>query len=164
MLNIGKELSAMKRMTTRQLKDRYEEVFGEPCRSNHKQWLIKRIAWRLQANEEGDLSERARRRAMELANDADLRMKAPPQKKVPAPAGRKVSGKVSREHDDRLPMPGTIITREYKGRTFLVTVLPNGFEYEGEVYQSLSAVAKAITGSHTSGFLFFRLNRKGGGK
>lgn len=59
-LNISKEVGAMKRMTTRQLKDRYEEVFGEACRSNHKQWLIKRIAWRLQANEEGDLSERAR--------------------------------------------------------------------------------------------------------
>ena len=164
-LNIGKEVSAMKRMTTRQLKDRYEEVFGEACRSNHKQWLIKRIAWRLQANEEGDLSERARQRAMELANDADLRMKAPPRKKaVSVPAGRKVTGTVPREHDDRLPMPGTIITREYKGRTLQVTVLPDGFEYDGEVFQSLSAVAKAITGSHTSGFLFFRLNGKGGRK
>ena len=104
-LNIPKEVGAMKRLTTRQLKDRYEEAFGEVCRSNHKQWLIKRIAWRLQANEEGDLSERARRRAMELANDADLRMKAPPQKKkaTPAPTARKVTGTVAREHDDRLP-------------------------------------------------------------
>ena len=164
-LNISKEVGAMKRMTTRQLKDRYEEVFGEACRSNHKQWLIKRIAWRLQANEEGDLSERARQRAMELANDADLRMKAPPKRKAaPAPAGRKVTGDIPREHDDRIPMPGTIITREYKGHTLQVTVLPDGFEYEGEIYQSLSAVAKAITGSHTSGFLFFRLNEKGGRK
>ena len=155
----------MKRMTTRQLRDRYEEVFGEACRSNHKQWLIKRIAWRLQANEEGDLSERARRRAMELANDADLRMKAPPQKKAePAPAARKVTGTVPQRHDDRIPMPGTILTREYKGRTVQVTVLPDGFEYEGEVHQSLSAVAKAVTGSHTSGFLFFRLNSKGARK
>jgi len=164
-LNIPKEVGAMKRMTTRQLKDRYEEVFGEACRSNHKQWLIKRIAWRLQANEEGDISERARQRAMELANDADLRMKAPPKRKAtPVPAGRKVTGTVPREHDGRVPMPGTIITREYKGRTLQVTVLPDGFEYDGEVFQSLSAVAKAITGSHTSGFLFFRLSGKGGRK
>ena len=111
-LNIPKEVGAMKRMTTRQLKDRYEEVFGEVCRSNHKQWLIKRIAWRLQANEEGDLSERARQRATELANDADLRMKAPPKRKAtPAPAARKVTGSVPREHDVRVPMPGTIIIR-----------------------------------------------------
>ena len=61
-------------------------------------------------------------------------------------------------------MPGTVLTREYKGETVQVTVLPTGFDYEGEVYPSLSAAAKAITGSHTSGFLFFRLNGKGGRK
>lgn len=76
-LNIRREVSAMQRMTVKQLRERYKDVFGEACRSNHKQWLVKRIAWRLQANDEGDLSERALRRAAELANDADLRMKAP---------------------------------------------------------------------------------------
>ena len=161
-LNIGKEVSAMQRMTVTQLRERYEKVFCEACRSNHKQWLVKRIAWRLQANEEGDLSERARKRAAELANDADLRMKAPPQKKsAPAPRGRKVQADIARPHDSRIPMPGTVLTREYKGETVQVTVLPTGFDYEGEVYPSLSAAAKAITGSHTSGFLFFRLNGKG---
>ena len=164
-LNIGKEVSAMKRMTVAELRERYAKVFGEACRSNHKQWIVKRIAWRLQANEEGDLSERARKRATELANDADLRMKAPPPKKQPAaPRGRKVQATISRSHDSRIPMPGTLLTREYKGETVQVTVLPTGFDYEGEVYPSLSAAAKAITGSHTSGFLFFRLNGKGGRK
>ncbi|RMF21151.1 MAG: DUF2924 domain-containing protein, partial [Deltaproteobacteria bacterium] len=156
-------VSAMQRMTVAQLRERYEEVFGEACRSNHKQWLVKRIAWRLQANAEGDLSERARRRAAELANDADLRMKAPPQKKhASAPRGRTVQATIRRPHDSRIPMPGTVLTREYKGETLQVTVLPDGFEHAGELYPSLSAVAKAITGSHTSGFLFFRLNGKGG--
>ena len=61
-------------------------------------------------------------------------------------------------------MAGTVLTRQYKGRLIEVTVLREGFEYEGETYASLSAVAKAITGSHTSGFLFFRLNGKGGRK
>jgi hypothetical protein len=61
-------------------------------------------------------------------------------------------------------MPGTLLTREYKGELVQVTVLPKGFDYEGEVYSSLSATAKAITGSHTSGFLFFRLNGKGASK
>jgi len=58
--------------------------------------------------------------------------------------------------DHHLPLPGTILTRWYKGQTLKVQVLRHGFEYEGQVYKSLSAVAKAITGSHTSGFLFFR--------
>jgi hypothetical protein len=64
--------------------------------------------------------------------------------------------------DERLPPPGTVITRRYKGDVLHVKVLPHGFEYEGEVYSSLSAVAKAITGSHCNGYLFFRLGGKGG--
>jgi hypothetical protein len=53
------------------------KVFGYQPRSRNQEWLLKRIAWGLQANQEGDLSERARRRAEELANDADLRLTAP---------------------------------------------------------------------------------------
>lgn len=165
-LHIGREVAAMERMTVTELKRKYEDVFGEACRSNHKQWLIKRIAWRMQANAEGDLSERARRRAMELADDADLRMKAPP-KKNPAEtpsSERTVTGRIAASNDPRIPLPGTALEREYKGRTMKVHILEDGFEYEGEKYTSLSAVAKAITGSHTSGFLFFRLNGKGGRK
>ena len=64
-------------MTVGQLKEKYREVFGEASRSNHKQFLFRRIAWRIQANAYGGLSERARRRALEIANDADLRIRAP---------------------------------------------------------------------------------------
>jgi len=62
--------------------------------------------------------------------------------------------------DDRLPPPGTVLTRKYKGETLQVLVLADGFEYAGEVYASLSAVAKAITGSHCNGYLFFRLGQR----
>jgi hypothetical protein len=65
--------------------------------------------------------------------------------------------------DHRLPLPGTVLTRWYKGKTLSVQVLRHGFEYQGQVYKSLSATAKAITGSHTSGYFFFRLAGKGGG-
>lgn len=58
--------------------------------------------------------------------------------------------------DPRLP-PGGQITRKYKGRTITVTILADGFEYLGDRYRSLSAVAKAITGSHMNGFRFFKL-------
>ena len=58
---------------------------------------------------------------------------------------------------DRLPVPGTVLTRTYRGRRVAVQVLPSGFEYEGRVYRSLSAVAKAVTGSHWNGHLFFGL-------
>ena len=51
---------------------------------------------------------------------------------------------------------GTVLTRPYKGAVLQVKILAEGFEYDGQVYPSLSAVAKAITGTHCNGFLFFR--------
>ncbi|MBA2224603.1 DUF2924 domain-containing protein [Thermogemmata fonticola] len=159
-LNVMKELAALGRMTVKELRDKYAEVFGEETPAHNQTWLVRRIAWRLQALAEGDLSERARQRAAELANDADLRMNPP--KALPVAAAEPAATKVLPfKPDDRLPPPGTLITREYRGETVQVKVLPNGFEYEGQVYRSLSAVAKAITGSHCNGYFFFRLGGKG---
>ena len=159
MLNIDKEFAAMERMTVDQLREKFAEVFGEHTNGRHKQWLIKRIAWRMQANEEGDLSERARRRAMELANDADLRVTAPRQRNVVAH---------TKSPPKALPntqlLPGSSLVRHYKGRDVHVTVLRDGFEYEGERYRSLTAVAKAVTGKHWNGYHFFGLRNKGGSK
>ena len=62
-LNVGKELATLQRLSVKELRDRYAEAFGEGTNANNRAWLIKRIAWRLQALEEGGLSERARRRA-----------------------------------------------------------------------------------------------------
>jgi hypothetical protein len=70
------EIEGFRDLTTAQLKEKYREVFGEEPRSNHKQFLFRRIAWRIQANAWGGLSERARKRALEIADDADLRIRA----------------------------------------------------------------------------------------
>ncbi len=67
------EIESLRSMTVGQLKHKYAEVFGEPSRSSNKQFLFRRVAWRIQELAEGGLSERARRRALEIANDADLR-------------------------------------------------------------------------------------------
>ena len=61
-------------------------------------------------------------------------------------------------------MPGAVITREYKGETISVTVLDEGFEYQGEIFRSLTAVAQAVTGTHWNGYLFFDLGKKGNGR
>ena len=58
------------------------------------------------------------------------------------PIGRTKTAALVVKDDKRLPLPGTIITREYKDRTLQLRVLPRGFEFDGEVYKSLSAVAK----------------------
>jgi len=161
-MNVGREVAALQRMTVKQLRQKYAEAFGEDTNGHNKVWLVKRIAWRMQARAEGGLSERARRRAGELADDADLRMNPPPMKAA-APAVDETPVRVLKfQADDRLPPPGTVITSKYKGEVLQVKVRPDGFEYEGAVYTSLSAVAKQITGSHCNGYLFFRLAGKGG--
>src|SRR5277367_5827182 len=76
-VNVLVELSALERMTVAELRRRFAELFGAPTRATNRVWLIRRLAWRLQVLAEGDLSERARRRAAELANDADLRLLPP---------------------------------------------------------------------------------------
>ena len=161
-LNVEKELAALRRLSITDLRSRYAEVFGETTNTKHRDWLAKRIIWRMQAIAEGDLTERARRRAEELANDADLRFRPPkvpssPPELVAAPTAAPATNAQS-----TAPLPATLITRLYRGRTLQVKTLPKGFEYEGEVYKSLSAVAKRITGSHCNGYLFFRLKKEGG--
>jgi len=160
-MNFGKELAVLERMTVAELRARYADVFGDATRTGNRTWLIKRITWRLQAQVEGDLSERARRRAAELANDADLRMSPPrlPRDGDAAPE-RTLTATLPRTSDNRLPPPGTILTREYKGTVVKVQVLSDGFEYVGEKFRSLSSVARAITGSHCNGFAFFALGRE----
>src|SRR5712691_2700908 len=154
-INVAKELAVLEAMTVAKLRARYAQVLGEETRIGSKTLLVKRIIWGLQALAEGDLTERARQRAAELAQDADLRL-LPPRQKQTTPASVQKNGRARALVNGHLPLPGTILTRWYKGQTLKVQVLRHGFEYAGQVYKSLSAVAKAITGSHTSGFLFFR--------
>jgi hypothetical protein len=160
-LNIGKEIAALKRMTVPELRREYGHVFGEDTTSRHKEYLIRRIVWRLQVNEEGGLSERARQRARDLASGSDVRLTAP-RPRPAALGGETTTAHIEFPQDDRLPMPGATITRRYKNQTVAVRVLPRGFEYEGEVYRTLSAVAKKVTGTHWNGFNFFKLGQTGG--
>ena len=159
---IQNEIAALRRMTAGELRRRHLELFGEESRSGNRQYLFRRMAWRLQALAEGDLSERARRRAEELARDADLRSRPPRELAMePAPADLKtVTGRIALSRDDRLPMPGTVLKRVFKGHEYHVTVLPNGFEYDGQAYRSLSAVAHAISGSHWNGYHFFGIQQR----
>jgi hypothetical protein len=161
-LDIDREVSLMQAMSIDRLRAKFTEVFGEPTRSRHKEYLIKRIAWRMQANAEGGLSERALRRAMELANDADLRVTAPRQPKVAADAGERTITVATNVRPSTTLLPGTMLTRHYKGRKLHVMVLPDGFEFEGERYKSLTAIAEKVTGKHWNGFHFFGLRKAGG--
>ena len=160
------EIESLRRATLAGLREKYREVFGEETRVRHREHLFRRIAWRLQALAEGDLSERARGRAHEIARDADLRKVAP--RDFFAVGGERIE--ITRGHwnrrqqDSRLPLPGAMLSRRWKGRTILVEVLVNGFRFENRHYSSLSAIAVAITGTRWNGLAFFGLTRLSGGQ
>jgi hypothetical protein len=159
-MNVDQEIAVLQSLSLIELRGRFAALFGEESQAtNNRIWLIKRLAWRLQALAEGDLSERARQQAAALANDANLRL-GPPRTPRTAATARKV--RLSHSLRSTALRPGTVLTRVYKGKTLQVTVLELGFQFEGVMYSSLSAVAKAITGSHCSGRLFFRLKSQGG--
>ncbi len=155
-----REIEQLRSLPVSGLREKYREVFGEDSRSNHKDYLYRRIAWRLQANAEGDLSERARRRALEIANDADLRVRAP--RVLPGADAQKRTSvtAISGARDSRLPQAGTLLTREFKGHVHVVNVLEDGFEYEGRQYKSLSKIASEIAGTRWNGFTFFALDKE----
>ena len=153
-LALAEQLRQLESMSINELQQRFEEVIGNECKSRNKRYLVRRIAWRLQANAEGGLSERALRRAEELADDADIRV-TPPRKRTLESAAPTIS--TSEVRDSRLPPVGNCIERVYKGRLIRVLIVADGFEYEGERFRSLSAIAKAVTGTHINGFLFFNL-------
>jgi hypothetical protein len=155
-VSINNQIEELRQMKAVALRIRYREVFGEETRSSNRPYLFRRLAWRLQANAHGDLSERARHRALEIADDADLRIRAPEGFfGQPAETSEPLAPVVGVRRDGRLPRPGTLLTRQFKDRRIVVKVLENGFEYQSQRYRSLSAIAREVTGTRWNGLVFF---------
>jgi len=106
----------LSQLITKQLRQRYSELFGDATNAANRVWLLRRIAWRLQAQTEGGLTERAQRRALELANDCDIRLSPPTIRRSSQEQKRASSTNELAEWDRRLPMPGTVLCRVYKGK------------------------------------------------
>jgi hypothetical protein len=151
--DFGAEIARLRAMTVGELRVRYGEVFGHQPRSRNKDYLWKRVAYRIQELAEGGLSERARRRAEELACDAELRTRPRRPIEAPLPASPRP------ERDPRLPIAGAVLRRTWAGREHVIEVLEKGFVHEGRRFDSLSAVARAIAGTRWNGFLFFGLTK-----
>jgi hypothetical protein len=145
-------IMALKSASLEEIKAKYAEIFGQECPSTtNKIFIWKKIAYRLQENFYGGLSETTQSRINELIERYDPVNNKSMRPVVPSEPGKKQTA----GRDRRLPIPGAIIKKEYKGRVYEVTVLENGFQYEGKTYKTLSAIAKVITGAHWNGFLFF---------
>src|SRR5579864_9421233 len=152
---LQQQIDQLRHLTTAQLQLHYRELFGQASHSNHKDYLFRRIAWRVQALAEGGLSERARQCAQQIAIDADLRLCAP-KRLAGTPSAVRVAS-ASRQRDPRVPNPGTVLIKRYKDETLTVTVLEDGYQYGERVYKSLSAIARQVTGTQWNGYLFFGL-------
>ncbi len=154
---LRREIDRLRGAGIAQIRARYREVFEEEPRSKHREQLLRRLLWRLQAIAEGGLSEAARQRAYSIADEVDLRV-LPPRGFVEnaTPAGP-LPGRSRSHFDRRIPLPGAILKREYNGSTITVKVLLDGFEHQGQRYGSLSAIASAVTGTRWNGLAFFRL-------
>ena len=154
------EIAALRDLSVNQLIAKYEEVFDEVCRSRHKRYLIRRIAWRIQVNAEGGLRAEARQRARQLAQNADVRVTPPREELLTKERYAPVEEDGYTDWDPRLPPPGNYIERVHRGKMIRVLVLTEGFEFEGRRYRSLTAIAKEVTGGSYNGFVFFRLGRR----
>ena len=146
------ELAILSRMTGAELAAKYLVLFGQPARSRNKDFLRKRLAWRIQELAEGGLSERALARIEELGADALTSRRRPVRAGTPA-SPRPPSGGAAR--DPRLPPAGTVVRRLHRTTEHSVAVLEDGFEYQGERYRSLSKIARVITGTVWNGYPIF---------
>jgi hypothetical protein len=114
------EIERLRSLRIQGLRARYREVFGEDSRTAHKQHLVRRIAWRLQVQAQGDLSERARQRALEIANDADLKTQVPRHWEGPGPTAQNPP---QGRHAGRIPPAGTLLRRVYGPLAIVVSPL-----------------------------------------
>jgi hypothetical protein len=137
------QLAALKQMTVVELKAKWESLFGTPAPNNSRSNLELRLGYRIQELTLGGLSRETRRMLDLLADE--------------------IEGKVSRKAiiaDSRNPVIGTRLVREWDGTEHTVTVMKDGFDWQGHKFKSLSAVAKAITGTQWNGYRFFGLRER----
>jgi hypothetical protein len=134
------QLAALPSKTTLELKQLWRDLYDREPPPYNKPFLVKRLAYRVQELAYGGLSARAEAKLDRLIAEEEARL----------------NGKLPKNRGDR-PIAGTRMIREWQGVEHTVTVLADGFEYQGRRYKSLSAIARAITGTRWNGPAFFGL-------
>jgi len=135
-----KQIDELNRMSMAELRKRWRDLLGTDPGRLGRQYLIRRLAYRIQELAYGGLSRDARRELARVANGSTPKVVAE-----------------ERKRKEKVLSPGTRLLREWHGERYEVTVKADGFLYDGKLYRSLTAVARAITGSGWSGNRFFGL-------
>ena len=159
------ELAELSRLSIADLGRRYQTLTGRSAASSHRGFLMRRVAWHLQADRWGGLSPEALQSIEALVESVNPLAQMAARARRHCGCSEQGAGNDPTRHgpqrhhprEIRLPRPGALIRRVYKGREIVVRVLESGFEFEGQRYRSLTAIAKAITGAHWNGLLFFGL-------
>lgn len=152
MKSITAELNRLRAMTVAQLAEKYVEVFGRKPHVKHKEHLQRKIAWQIQAQRFGGLSETAQSRLDALIGELDV-----PFNNANKDATTAALRRLRRASE---PAVGTVLVRKWRDQEIHVHVRDNGYEHDGVLYKSLTAVAKAVTGAHWNGRLFFNLTKR----
>ena len=140
---IPARLAALKSTPTKDLKDQWRSLFDSEPPPFNRRYLESRLAYRIQELAYGGLKPETVRRLERLGEELD--------------GGDR---KKSRIRADFHPIAGTRLLREWQGVEHVVTVTVDGFEWQGRPYKSLSAIARAITGTRWNGWVFFGLKSR----
>lgn len=141
--SIPARLAALKTTPTPDLKVLWRELFASEPPPFNRQYLVTRLSYRIQELAYGGLKPETIRRLEKLGEDLD--------------GGNPIKRRI---RTDLMPITGTRLLREWQGVEHVVTVTADGFEWQGRPYQSLSSIARAITGSRWNGWVFFGLKNR----
>ncbi len=142
--NVPARLAALPSMPIAALKDEWRRLFATEPAPYNRRFLESRLAYRIQELAYGGLKPETIARLEALGEQLD---------------GRNIT--LRRIRQDQRPIAGTRLLREYQGVEHVATVTRDGYEYQGRPYQSLSAIARAITGTRWNGWVFFGLRKPG---
>jgi hypothetical protein len=163
---LADRIARVEQMRPRELREAYRHTFNRETTSGNRAWLVRAITTRLRAIDKSHQMPDALAVAREVAKDFGCEASftsyletLPPCAPIPRPAEDAFGRSLAAEgRDRRIPPPGTVLVRHFDDRDYRVTVTDDGFMLGRHRYRSLSAVAKAITGKHWNGFLFFGLS------
>jgi hypothetical protein len=153
--SIPAQIARFKAMSVGQLRVEWERLYGEPTRTRNRDYLWKRLAWRIQELQFGGLSDTAKARIAEINEDNPV-----VRRQLPRGFAASLERTPGPRRDPRLPASGATLVRKYKGEDVRVLVHDRAYEWSGRRFDSLSEVAFAVTGSRWNGLLFFGLTAR----
>ena len=147
--SVLKQIADLDNLSHEELCKLWRTLYGKGPMAFNRPYLIKRLAYRIQELAYGGLSERARKTMDDILDAHGFDENG----------GDQAAKRKERKRKAGMPVVGTRLVREWNGRTYEVTVVHGGFEYEGCRYRSLTAITKVITGTHWNGRAFWGLKK-----